>query len=72
MEGGEESVSEIGESGGEQLMAINLDHSYCGREILRTTKINKSTHAACQIVPFEPLIPKLFLFCTYDDSFPCR
>ena len=42
------------------------------REILRTTKINKSTHAACQIVPFEPLIPKLFLFCTYDDSFPCR
>ena len=28
-EGGEESVSKIAESGGEQLMAINLDHSYC-------------------------------------------
>ena len=26
----------------------------------RNTKLNKLTHAACQIVPLEPLIPKLF------------
>ena len=39
------------------------------REILRNTKLNKSTHAACLVVSFEPLIPKLFLYLTYDDSF---
>jgi len=32
-----------------------------GAEVqFRNTKLNKSTHAACQIVPLEPLIPKLY------------
>ena len=32
----------------------------CAEVQFRNTKLNKLTHAACQIVPLEPLIPKLY------------